>query len=115
MRAKKKSWTLKVKDVVNFKKPTYICIQIITIMPEKIIPSSKNKSIFTMHVVLFILANAGLWSYWYFIQGANHQWVYPWGIWITAAWALSLIGHWCAVYTSYEDQGNNDYQKQKNG
>ena len=82
-------------------------------MPAKIIPNAKDKSKFMMHVVIFVIANAALWAYWYFGQGANKQWVYPWGIWITAAWGLSLIGHWCAVYTNYEDVGNADYLKQK--
>lgn len=83
-------------------------------MPNKTIPTSKQKSTFMLHVVVFLLANAALWAYWYFVQGANHMWVYPWGIWITAAWGLSLIGHWCAVYTNYEDVGNDEYLRQKN-
>lgn len=83
-------------------------------MPTRIIPTSKDKSRFMMHTVIFVLANAALWAYWYFVQGANHQWVYPWGIWITAAWGLSLIGHACAVYTNYEDQGSQEYLRQKN-
>ncbi len=66
-----------------------------------------------MHVVVFILANVALWAYWWFVQGANHQWVYPWGSWITAAWALSLIGHWAALFTAYEDKGTEDYIRQK--
>ena len=83
-------------------------------MPTRIIPTAKDKIKFMIHVVLFVLANAALWAYWYFVQGANHQWVYPWGIWITAAWGLALIGHACAVYTNYEDEGNKDYIRQKN-
>jgi hypothetical protein len=82
-------------------------------MPSRIIPSAKDKSRFAMHVVLFVIANLALWAYWYFVQGANHKWVYPWGIWITAAWALALIGHWCAVYTNYEDEGSKEYLRQK--
>ena len=31
----------------------------------------------------------------------------------TAAWGLSLIGHWCAVYLSYEDKGHEDYKRQE--
>lgn len=83
-------------------------------MPNKIAPQSKDKSKFFMHVVLFILANAGMWAYWYFVQGANHEWKYPWGIWITAAWGLSLIGHWCSVFTNYEDAGIKEYERQAN-
>ncbi len=81
-------------------------------MANRIIPSSGAKSKFMMHVVVFIIANAAIWAYWYYGQGANHQWVYPWGIWLTAAWALSLIGHWCAVYTNYEDPGVEEFKRQ---
>ncbi|MFZ4752447.1 MAG: 2TM domain-containing protein [Chitinophagaceae bacterium] len=81
-------------------------------MPNRIAPTSKAKSTFVLHFVVFMIANAALWAYWYYGQGANEKWVYPWGIWITAAWALSLIGHWAAVYTNYEDAGNEDYIRQ---
>ena len=81
-------------------------------MPNKIVPTGKAKSMFAMHMVVFLIANAALWAYWYFVQSANDHWVYPWGIWITAAWALSLIGHWASVYTSYEDHGAQDYIQQ---
>lgn len=83
-------------------------------MPKKLVPSSKQKSTFMLHVVVFLIANIALWAYWYYVQGANHKWVYPWGSWVTAAWALSLIGHWASVYTSNEDAGNADYLRQKN-
>lgn len=83
-------------------------------MPTKVIPSGKDKSRFILHVIVFLIANAALWAYWYYGQGANEKWVYPWGIWITAAWGLSLIGHWAAVYTNYEDSGNAEYLRQKN-
>ena len=83
-------------------------------MPNKITPTSKQKSTFMLHAVVFLIANIALWAYWYYVQGANHQWVYPWGSWITAAWALSLIGHWAAVYTANEDEGNKEYLRQKN-
>ncbi len=40
------------------------------------------------------------------------EWAYPWHAWIIAAWGLSLIGHYCAVYFDYEDKGMDDYKKQ---
>jgi hypothetical protein len=84
------------------------------IMPTKKAPTSGEKSKFMLHVVIFILANAGLWLYWYYGQGAKDKWVYPWGIWITAAWGLSLLGHWASLFTNYEDAGVKEYLKQKN-
>ncbi|MBK7690260.1 MAG: 2TM domain-containing protein [Bacteroidetes bacterium] len=83
-------------------------------MPKKIIPSSGDKSKFVIHTIIFLIANVALWLYWYYVQGAKDTWVYPWGIWITATWGLSLIGHWSAVYTNYEDAGVKEYLRQKN-
>ncbi len=82
-------------------------------MASKIAPSAKQKSTFVMHTIIFILANAAMWAFWWFGQGANHKWVYPWAIWLTSAWALSLIAHWAAIYTNYEDAGTEEYIRQK--
>lgn len=82
-------------------------------MPAKINPTSSQKSKFFIHVFVFLLANAALWLYWYYGQGAKDKWVYPWGIWITAAWSLSLIGHWASLFTNYADAGNAEYLRQK--
>jgi hypothetical protein len=46
-------------------------------------------------------------------KGAT-TWVYPWPAWITAAWALSLVGHWCALFTSYEDAGLDEFNRLSN-
>ncbi|XZF16504.1 2TM domain-containing protein [Chitinophagaceae bacterium MMS25-I14] len=83
-------------------------------MPQKIKPTSRQKSIFFLHVVVYIVVTAIIW-YLYKAEGdRTHKWVYPWQAWITAAWGLSLIGHWCALYTSYEDKGMDDYHRQAN-
>lgn len=79
-------------------------------MPQKIKPTAKQKQIFIIHTVIFILATAATWML--YNKGAE-GWVYPWPAWTTAAWGLSLIGHWCAVYTSYEDKGHEDYKRQE--
>jgi hypothetical protein len=83
-------------------------------MPAKIIPTSKQKSTFMLHTIVFLIANIALWAFWWFVQGANHTWVYPWGIWVTSAWGLSLIAHWAAIFTSYEDPGAEEYVRQEN-
>jgi fatty acid desaturase len=82
-------------------------------MPQKIKPTGRQKSIFFLHFAVFAVASAiMLLTY---DKGAT-TWVYPWPAWIVAAWGLSLIGHGCAVYTSYEDSGHADYTRQeKNG
>jgi hypothetical protein len=78
-------------------------------MPQKIKPTGRQKSMFLAHFVVFAIASAIMWlTYDNGVEG----WAYPWPAWITAAWALSLIGHWCAVYTSYEDKGMEEYQRQ---
>lgn len=83
-------------------------------MPAKVLPSSGAKTKFMLHTVIFLLANAAMWLYWYYAQGAKDMWVYPWAIWITAAWGLSLLGHWAATYRNYEDAGVQEYKRQMN-
>ncbi|MCC7030292.1 MAG: 2TM domain-containing protein [Chitinophagaceae bacterium] len=81
-------------------------------MPSKVVPTSGEKSKFILHMVIFAIANAAMWIYWYYGQGAKDTWVYPWAIWITAAWGLSLLGHWAGVHRNYEDAGVKEYQRQ---
>ena len=83
-------------------------------MPSRVVPSSGQKSKFILHLIVFLLANTGMWLYWYYGQGAKDHWVYPWGIWITAAWGLSLLGHWAVTYRNYEDRGVQEYLRQQN-
>ncbi len=78
-------------------------------MPRKIVPTSGQKRLFFIHALVFAIANLIMWMT--YDMGAD-GWVYPWPAWITAAWGLSLIGHWCAVYTSFEDQGMDEYLRQ---
>lgn len=82
-------------------------------MPQKIKPTARQKSMFMIHLIVFLVASAIMWFT--YDMGAE-GWVYPWPAWITAAWGLSLIGHWCAVYTSFEDPGHVEFDRQtKNG
>lgn len=84
-------------------------------MANKIAPSSKQRSMLLLHAVIFIIVNTILWMT--YDKGAMrvdvNGWAYVWPIWITAAWALSLLGHWAALYTNYEDAGNTEYLRQK--
>lgn len=84
-------------------------------MANRIAPTAKQKSTFLVHVVVFIIVNAILWFT--YDKGAMRVdvqgWAYPWPSWITAAWALSLIGHWAAIYVNSEDAGNEDYLRQR--
>lgn len=83
-------------------------------MANKIAPTSKQKSIFLLHCVVFAVVNAILW-FTYDKGGMRvdvEGWAYVWPIWITAAWGLSLIGHGAAIFTNYEDAGNDEYLRQ---
>ena len=85
-------------------------------MAKKILPSAKQKRIFFIHLVIFAVANAGLWWYRSAQMADLRRWVYPTAAWITAAWALAVIGHWCALWTSYEDTAMDEYKRQtRNG
>jgi hypothetical protein len=78
-------------------------------MAQKIKPTGAQKRNFFIHVVIFAIANIIMWTT--YDKGVK-GWAYPWPAWITAAWALAVIGHWCALWTSYEDKGMDEYHRQ---
>lgn len=80
-------------------------------MPQKIKPTGRQKSIFFIHLVVFAIVTALTWM---FYDKGVEGWAYPWPAWTTAAWGLSLLGHWCSVYTSYEDPGHDEFRRQVN-
>jgi hypothetical protein len=83
-------------------------------MPEKIKPTASQKRNFMIHCIVYAIGVVVMVMV-HRKQG-EHQWAYPWHAWIIAAWGLSLIGHWCAVYTSFSDKGMDEYHRQeKNG
>lgn len=90
--------------IVNFAKNQQL-------MPRKLTPTAGQKRTFLLHFIVFAIATVVMVMI-HKKQG-EHHWAYPWHAWIIAAWALSLIGHWCAVYTNYEDKGLEDYRKQE--
>jgi hypothetical protein len=79
-------------------------------MPKRITPTAKQKTGFLIHTVIFIIAT--VLSIMLYDKGAK-GWAYPWPAWTVAAWALCLLGHWCIVYTSYEDKGYDVYREQQ--
>ena len=80
-------------------------------MNQRIQPTGKQKSGFLIHLVIYLIGFAAMWlTYDKGVKG----WAYPWPAWITAAWGLALIGHWCAVYRNYEDKGQKEYERQAN-
>lgn len=95
-------------------------------MPKKIAPTKKQVSALILHAIIFTVVNAALWVFYSktplrvdvtsmgYPQGVE-AWAYPWPIWITAAWGLSLIGHWASLFTNYEDAGNKTYMEQAAG
>ncbi len=79
-------------------------------MPKLVKPTGKQKSILALHTVIFAIATvASMLMY----DPHNGQWAYPWPAWTIAAWALTLLGHFCVVYTSTEDPGYDTYRKQQ--
>ncbi|MBS1585385.1 MAG: 2TM domain-containing protein [Bacteroidetes bacterium] len=80
-------------------------------MPNKIKPTGAQKSKFFIHLVIYLAASAAMILL--YDKGAT-EWTYPWPAWIVAAWGLGVIGHGCAVYTSYEDKGMEEFTRQAN-
>lgn len=81
-------------------------------MANKIKPTGRQKSIFLIHLVIFAIVNAILWYMRSHQMQVEKRWVYPTAAWITAAWGLAVIGHWCSLWTSYEDPGHAEQQRQ---
>lgn len=79
-------------------------------MPKKIKPTAKQKSMFMLHTVVFTIAT--ILSCMFYDKGIE-GWAYPWHAWTIAAWALCLLGHWCLVYASMEDEGYDTYRRQQ--
>lgn len=79
---------------------------------NKIIPTGRQKMIFVVHLIIFLAATAAMIFIHAGQEKAARAWVYPWHIWIISAWGLAVIGHMCALWTSYEDPGMKDYQIQ---
>ncbi len=79
-------------------------------MHKKIKSTGKQKSMLLLHTVIFAIITALSWMMY---DKHDGHWAYPWPAWTTAAWALALLGHFCIVFTSYEDKGFDEYQKQQ--
>jgi hypothetical protein len=80
-------------------------------MPRKIQSTGKQRSMLLVHCVVFAIVTAICWMR--YDKPVTGHWAYPWPAWTTAAWALLLLGHFCVVFTSYEDKGYGVYRKQQ--
>ncbi len=79
---------------------------------NKIIPTSRQKGIFFVHLAIYIVAVIAMLLIHAGQEKAAHGWVYPWHAWLIAAWGLAVVGHMCALWTSYEDPGMIEYERQ---
>jgi hypothetical protein len=77
---------------------------------QKIAPSAKQNSLLLMHLAAFVVVNAILWFLWSRQATPADGFKYPIHIWMTSAWALSLVAHWAAIHTKYEDKGMDKYK-----
>lgn len=78
-------------------------------MPKKIQPTKRQKTILVLHIIVFAIVNTIMWlTYDKGVKG----WAYPWPAWITAAWALGLVGNFCLLFTTYEDPGQQEFDRQ---
>ncbi|RQO31490.1 hypothetical protein DBR32_05905 [Taibaiella sp. KBW10] len=80
-------------------------------MPQKIKHTSKQVSMFLLHLVVFAIANVIMW---YTLYKGETGWVYPWPAWVTAAWGLMVVGHACTIWANFEDKGMDVFKKQLN-
>ena len=80
---------------------------------NRIIPSAAAKRTFFIHFIVFAIAVIAMVLVHRSQVKANGGWAYPWHAWVIAAWGLGIIGHMCALWTSYEDPGMMKYEREK--
>ena len=78
-------------------------------MQDLITPTAKQKSIFYIHAAIFVIVNAIIWYTWSLKATPADGFKYPWAIWLTSAWALSLLGHGTSVFKNYTDKGYDKF------
>lgn len=79
---------------------------------QKIKPSARQKRIFILHFVVFMVVNIVIWYLRNHMMAVEHRWVYPLPAWITAAWGLAVVGHACALWSNYEDDAMREFVRQ---
>ena len=82
-----------------------------TSMAKNVKSTGKQKSMLLLHCAIFGIVTAITWMM--YDKPLTGHWAYPWPAWTTAAWALALLGHFCIVFTSYEDPGYDTYRQQQ--
>ncbi len=78
---------------------------------RKIPPTAAQKRGFFIHLVIFIIGVVAMFMIHAGQEKAAGTWVYPWHAWPVAAWALAIIGHMCALWTTYEDKGLTEFNR----
>ena len=81
-------------------------------MPQKLKPTSGQKSKFFIHLIVFLIATVAMFMI-HHNQGKEH-WAYPWHAWIIAAWGLAVLGHWSLTFAAYADPKTDEYKRQSN-
>lgn len=79
--------------------------------PRKVPPTAAQKRTFFIHVAIFAVGVIAMFMIHAGQEKAAGTWVYPWMAWPVAAWSLAIIGHWCALWTTYEDKGLDDFNR----
>ena len=81
-------------------------------MANKILPTSRQKSIFFIHLIVFAIGVTVMFLIHAGQEKAAKAWVYPWHAWPVAAWGLAVIGHWCALWTQSHDPAMDEFNRQ---
>ncbi|MBS1615715.1 MAG: 2TM domain-containing protein [Bacteroidetes bacterium] len=80
---------------------------------NRIIPTAAAKRNFFIHAVIFVIGVVTMVMMHKSEMKAQGGWAYPWHAWVIAAWSLGIVGHMCALWTSYEDPGMLKYEREK--
>lgn len=55
---------------------------------------AEEKAGFYIHLVAFLLVNAGLWSLWFFTSPTS----FPWPVFVTIFWGFGLVMHGAGAF-----------------
>ncbi|GAA4302985.1 2TM domain-containing protein [Compostibacter hankyongensis] len=78
-----------------------------------------SKGVFFIHLAIYLIAMAILWTHYYVSNKALHGGAYPWEAWFTGSWFIFVLGHFCNTFfdsnRNNSDKGYVKYLQEREG
>jgi len=74
---------------------------------ESSVYEAPSRKLFYIHLVIYVIAMAVLWGYYYSVNKSLHGGAYPWEAWFTGSWFIFFLGHFCNTFFD-SNRGNSD-------